>query len=38
MSKIENGYHVPSLAILKRIADGLGKRLSIEFIDQEEEL
>jgi len=38
MSKIENGYYVPSLTMLKRIADGLGKVLSVEFIDQEEVL
>jgi DNA-binding XRE family transcriptional regulator len=33
ISKIENGNYHPSLMILKRIADGLRKRLSIEFID-----
>ena len=36
ISKIENGSYRPSIPILKRIADGLGKRLVIEFADQEE--
>jgi len=36
ISKIENGSYRPSLPILKRIADGLGKRLVIEFADHEE--
>lgn len=36
ISKIENGSYKPSIAILKRIADGLGKRLVIEFVDCEE--
>ena len=38
ISKIENGSYRPSISILKRIADGLGKRLIIEFIDREEML
>lgn len=38
ISKIENGSYRPSLPILKRIADGLGKRLVIEFADREEVL
>lgn len=38
ISKIENGNYHPSVAILKRIADGLGKRLVIDFIDFEEGL
>ena len=38
MSKIENGYYIPSISILKRIADGLDKRLSVEFVDIEEEM
>lgn len=38
ISKIENGSYRPSISILKRIADGLGKRLIIEFADHEEVL
>lgn len=38
ISKIENGSYRPSIPILKRIADGLGKRLVIEFADHEEVL
>ena len=38
ISKIENGSYKPSISILKRIADGLGKRLVIEFTDGEEVL
>ncbi len=38
ISKIENGSYRPSILILKRIADGLGKRLIIEFVDREEVL
>lgn len=38
ISKIENGSYKPSIPILKRIADGLGKRLIIEFADREEVL
>ena len=38
ISKIENGSYRPSIPILKRIADGLGKRLLIEFTDHEEVL
>lgn len=38
ISKIENGTYRPSIPILKRIADGLGKRLVIEFTDREEVL
>lgn len=33
ISKIENGSYNPSITILKRIADGLGKRLVIKFTD-----
>ena len=33
ISKIENGHYLPSLLILKRLADALGKRLVIDFID-----
>jgi DNA-binding XRE family transcriptional regulator len=36
ISKIENGTYNPSIATLKRIADGLGKRLIIEFDAWEE--
>ena len=38
ISKIENGSYRPSIPILKRIADALGKRLIIEFVDREEML
>lgn len=38
ISKIENGSYKPSISILKRIADGFGKRLVIEFVDHEEVL
>ena len=38
ISKIENGTYRPSIPILKRIADGLGKRLIIEFAEREEVL
>lgn len=31
ISRIENGNYNPSLAYLKRIADGLGKELHIQF-------
>lgn len=38
ISKIENGSYRPSIATLKKIADGLGKRIIIEFVDREEVL
>ena len=38
ISKIENGNYRPSILTLKKIADGLGKRLIIEFVDHEEVL
>lgn len=38
ISKIENGSYKPSIATLKKIAEGLGKRLIIEFADREEVL
>lgn len=38
ISKIENGSYKPSIVTLKKIADGLGKRLIIEFADREEVL
>ena len=37
ISKFENGHNVPSLQILQRLADGLGKRLIVDFIEPEEE-
>jgi len=36
ISKMENGNYIPSLTILKRIANGLGKRLIIDLIDRED--
>ena len=36
ISKIESGRSVPSLPVLKRLADGFGKRLVIDFVDEEE--
>lgn len=38
ISKIENGHYIPSLLILKRLADGLGRRLVVDFIDVESQL
>ena len=38
ISRIENGHYIPSIPVLKRIADGLDKRLVIEFVDETEEL
>lgn len=35
ISKIENGHYIPSIEILKRLADGLGKRLVIDFVNIE---
>lgn len=32
ISRLENGNANPSLKLLKRIADGLGKKLKIEFV------
>ena len=37
ISKFENGHNVPSLQILQRLADGLGKRLIVDFVEPEEE-
>ena len=37
ISKIENGRYIPSIPVLKRIAGGLEKRLTIEFTDETEE-
>jgi DNA-binding XRE family transcriptional regulator len=36
ISKIESGNYQPSVATLKKIADALGKRLVIDFIDWED--
>lgn len=33
ISKIENGHYLPSLLILKRLADAFGRRLVIDFVD-----
>ena len=38
ISKIENGKYLPSLLILKRLCDGLGKKLMVDFVDFEENL
>lgn len=37
ISKFENGHNVPSLQILQRLAEGLGKRLIIDLTEPEEE-
>ncbi len=36
ISRIENGTRNPSLAMVKRLADGLGMRLKLEFIPKEQ--
>lgn len=36
ISRIENGQASPSIATLKKIADSIGKKLVIEFVDFEE--
>lgn len=36
ISKFENGNSHPSIATLKKIADGLGKRLVVTFVDGED--
>ena len=38
ISKIENGKYLPSLSILKRLCDGFGKKLVVDFVDFEERL
>ena len=38
ISKIENGKYLPSLLIFKRLCDGLGKKLVVDFVDFEENL
>ena len=35
ISKIENGSYHPSISTLKKIANALGKRLVIDFVDRE---
>jgi len=35
ISKFENGYNHPNITTLKKLADGLGKRLIISFADKE---
>ena len=35
ISKIENGHAVPTLPVLKRLADAMGKRLVVDFADKE---
>ena len=35
--KFENGKNVPSLQVLQRLANGLGKRLIVDFIEPEED-
>ena len=37
ISKFETGSSHPSIATLKKIADGLGRRLSITFLDSRSE-
>ncbi|MCL2222525.1 MAG: helix-turn-helix transcriptional regulator [Oscillospiraceae bacterium] len=36
ISKIESGNYHPSIATIKKIADALGKRLIIDFIDRDD--
>lgn len=36
ISKFENRVSVPNISSLKKIADGLGKRVVVSFIDKEE--
>lgn len=36
ISKFENRVSIPNLGSLKKIADGLGKRLVVSFVDREE--
>ena len=36
ISKIENESYCPSIAVLKRLATAMNKRLKIEFLDEEE--
>lgn len=34
ISKLENGTRNPSIRLLQKLADGMGKRLEIRFIDK----
>lgn len=36
ISRIENNNYCPSIQILKRLADAMGKRLVVDFMDKEE--
>ena len=36
ISKFERGNYCPNINTLKKLADAMGKRLKIEFIDEEE--
>ena len=36
ISKIENGTYRPSIATLKKITDAMGKRLVVDFADEED--
>lgn len=38
ISKIENGNANPSLNTLRRLADGLGKKLKLEFVDTDDNM
>ena len=38
ISKIENGNANPSLNTLRRLADGLGKKLKLEFVDTDKNM
>ena len=37
ISKMENGGSCPTIQTLKKLADGLGKRLTVDFLDTEGE-
>ena len=38
ISKIENGRYLPSLLILKKLGDGLGKKLVVDYVDFKDSL
>ncbi len=38
ISKIENGNANPSLNTLRRLADGLGKKIKLEFVDTDKNM
>ena len=38
ISKLENGTRNPTVNLLKRLADGMGMRLKIEFVPKEERI